>query len=177
MLPPMKCASFFRRPACARRVSRDQKQSRPIAAEVPRWPSLTRVAWRTKSPKRKGNSVAAVAQKTDRLNWKPPVAVPPESFAPEMTPIDSGNPAWTIPRAVIITALGVAQILSWGTSFYFVAVFASPIARETGWPYAWVVAGVSLGLVTAGFISPRVGREIGQRGGRPVLACGAILFA
>src|SRR5215212_3182049 len=94
-----------------------------------------------------------------------------------MTPIDAGNSASTVPRTVIVTALGLAQILSWGTSFYFLAVFASPVARETGWPYAWVVAGVSLGLVTAGFISPRVGREIGQRGGRPMLVCGAILFA
>jgi len=97
--------------------------------------------------------------------------------AGQMTPIEADNPAPTIRRAVIITALGLAQILSWGTSFYFLAVFANPIARETGWPYAWVVAGVSLGLVTAGFISPRVGREIGQRGGRPVLAGGAMLFA
>src|SRR5436305_3149801 len=95
----------------------------------------------------------------------------------EVTPLEAGNPAPAVPRGVIVTALGLAQILSWGTSFYFLAVFASPISRETGWPYAWVVAGVSLGLVTAGFISPRVGREIGERGGRPVLACGAILFA
>src|SRR3954468_20830593 len=95
----------------------------------------------------------------------------------QMTPIEAGDPGRTTSRGVIVTALGLAQILSWGTSFYFLAVFASPIARETGWPYAWVVPGVSLGLVTAGFISPRVGREIGERGGRPVLACGAILFA
>src|SRR5947199_5024076 len=95
----------------------------------------------------------------------------------EVTPLEAGNPAPTVPRGVIVTALGLAQILSWGTSFYFLAVFANPIARETGWPYAWVVAGVSLGLLTAGFISPRVGREIGQRGGRPVLAGGAMLFA
>ncbi len=78
---------------------------------------------------------------------------------------------------MIVTALGMAQILSWGTSFYFLAVFAGPIARDTGWPYAWVVAGVSVGLVVAGLISPRVGREIGHRGGRPVLALGAVLFA
>src|SRR3954462_14284556 len=95
----------------------------------------------------------------------------------QMTPVEAGNPAPPIPRGVIVTALGLAQILSWGTSFYFLAVFASPISHETGWPYAWVVAGVSLGLIKAGFISPRVGREIGERVGRPVLACCAILFA
>jgi hypothetical protein len=36
-------------------------------------------------------------------------------------------------RRVVITALGIAQILAWGTSFYFPAVFAEPIVKETGW--------------------------------------------
>ncbi len=94
-----------------------------------------------------------------------------------MTPDEVANPASISPRAVIITALGMAQILSWGTSFYFLAVFAAPITRDTGWPYEWVIAGVSVGLLIAGFVSPRVGREIGSRGGRPVVALGAILFA
>jgi hypothetical protein len=35
-------------------------------------------------------------------------------------------------RRVVITALGIAQILAWGTSFYFPAVFAEPIVKETG---------------------------------------------
>ncbi len=93
-----------------------------------------------------------------------------------MTPT-AGTSASIPSRAVIVTTLGMAQILSWGTSFYFLAVVAVPIVRDTGWPYEWVIAGVSVGLVVAGFVSPRVGREIGHRGGRPVLACGAILFA
>ena len=42
-------------------------------------------------------------------------------------------------RRVVITALGIAQILAWGTSFYFPAVFAGPIVAETGWSLGWVV--------------------------------------
>ena len=57
-------------------------------------------------------------------------------------------------RRVVITALGVSQILAWGTSFYFPAVFAEPIVRETGWSLGAVVGGTSLGLLVVGVISP-----------------------
>jgi predicted MFS family arabinose efflux permease len=80
-------------------------------------------------------------------------------------------------RRVIVTALGVTQILAWGSTFYLLGVLANPIARDTGWGYAWVMAGVSAGLLVAGMVSPCVGRAIGERGGRPVLAASAVLLA
>ncbi len=80
-------------------------------------------------------------------------------------------------RAVIISALGVTQIFAWGTSYYLPAVLAAPIVADTGWSLAWVVGGLSLGLLTAGVISPSVGRAIALRGGRPVLAVSAGLLA
>lgn len=79
-------------------------------------------------------------------------------------------------RPVVITALGIAQILGWGTSFYFPAVLADPIVADTGWSLAWVVGGVSVGLLTAGLIAPRVGAIIERRGGRPVLAASSLLY-
>jgi predicted MFS family arabinose efflux permease len=78
---------------------------------------------------------------------------------------------------VVITALGFAQILGWGTSFYFPAVLAAPIVADTGWSLAWVVGGTSIGLLVAGLISPQVGRLVHERGGRPVLAASSVLFA
>ncbi len=80
-------------------------------------------------------------------------------------------------RAVVVTALGVTQIFAWGSSYYLIAVLAEPIAVETGWARAWVVGGVSLGLLTAGAISPWVGRAIAALGGRPVLAVSAGFLA
>jgi predicted MFS family arabinose efflux permease len=80
-------------------------------------------------------------------------------------------------RRVVITALGIAQILAWGTSFYFPAVFATPIVAETGWSLGFVVGGTSIGLLTAGLISPQVGRIIGARGGRPVLLASSSFYA
>jgi predicted MFS family arabinose efflux permease len=80
-------------------------------------------------------------------------------------------------RGVVISALGVAQILAWGTSFYFPAVFAEPIVADTGWSLGWVVSGTTIGLLVAGLISPQVGRLIGTHGGRPVLLASSLLYA
>ncbi len=81
------------------------------------------------------------------------------------------------PRAVVVGALGVAQIMAWGSSYYLPAVLAPAVVAETGWQLPWVVGGLSLGLVVAGLVSPRVGRLIEARGGRPVLAASAVLMA
>ena len=85
--------------------------------------------------------------------------------------------ACPLDRRVVITALGIAQILAWGTSFYFPAVFAGPIVKETGWSLGFVVGGTSIGLLTAGLISPQVGRIIDMRGGRPVLLASSLFYA
>ena len=84
----------------------------------------------------------------------------------------------TLPdRRIVVTALGITQILAWGSTFYLLAVLAPHIARDTGWGYDWVVAGASVGLLVAGIVSPRVGGFISSHGGRPVLAVGALLLA
>lgn len=84
----------------------------------------------------------------------------------------------TLPdRRVVVTALGITQILAWGSTFYLLAVLAPTIARDTGWSYDQVVIGQSVGLLVAGIVSPRVGRYIATHGGRPVLAIGALMLA
>jgi MFS family permease len=79
------------------------------------------------------------------------------------------------PRVVIAT-LGITQILAWGSSFYLPAVLARPIAADTGWSLGWVVGGLSVGLLAAGLVAPRVGRTIDLKGGRPVLVASSILL-
>src|SRR5262249_37422284 len=56
-----------------------------------------------------------------------------------------------------------------GTSFYFPAVFAEPIVKETGWSS-------SIGLLTAGLISRQVGRIIDIHGGRPVFLASLLFY-
>ena len=77
---------------------------------------------------------------------------------------------------LVVSALGVGQILAWGYTYYLPAVLALPIAQATGWPLAWLFGALSLGLVVSGLVSPRVGRLIHQRGGRRVLAASAVLI-
>ncbi len=77
----------------------------------------------------------------------------------------------------IVFTLGSLQILAWGSSFYLLGVLAPAIARDTGWSTATVVGGISLALLTAGIVSPRVGHLIQTHGGRPVLAASSLLFA
>jgi MFS family permease len=78
---------------------------------------------------------------------------------------------------VVIPVLGVTQILAWGSSYYLLAVLAQPIAADTGWSLAWIVGGLSLGLLVAGIVSPRVGDSIQRLGGRAVLATSAVFLA
>ncbi|MGW5961016.1 MFS transporter [Methylorubrum thiocyanatum] len=80
-------------------------------------------------------------------------------------------------RLAVISALGVVEILAWGSSFYLPAVLAGPISGDTGWPLTWVVGGLSVGLLVAAIASPRVGIAIHRHGGRPVLASAALLLA
>ncbi len=79
-------------------------------------------------------------------------------------------------RGSVVTALGFVQILSWGSSYYLLAVLAKPIVADTGWSLSWIVGGLSIGLLAGGVVSPRVGNMIEHHGGRLVLACSSILF-
>ncbi|MCJ2137792.1 MFS transporter [Methylobacterium sp. J-026] len=80
-------------------------------------------------------------------------------------------------RWPVISALGVVEILAWGSSFYLPAVLAGPVAESAGWPLSWVVGGLSVGLLVAAVASPHVGAAIHRHGGRPVLALAALLLA
>jgi len=96
------------------------------------------------------------------------------SISQPSTAINTGEPPR---RGPLVTALGFNQILSWGSSYYLLAVLAKPIVADSGWSLPWVVGGISLGLLAGGVASPYVGRTIEHHGGRLVLSCSSILFA
>jgi MFS family permease len=74
-----------------------------------------------------------------------------------------------------VWALGLAQLVSWGISFYYIGVFGDLIVDDLGWSRASVFGGFSVALVTMGACSAMVGRSIDRFGGKPVLMTGAIL--
>jgi MFS family permease len=80
-------------------------------------------------------------------------------------------------RRVVVTALGITQILAWGSTLYLLGVLGRPIAVDTGWSYEAIIGGVSLGLLMASIISPRIGRAIGTRGGKLILSGSAVVLA
>lgn len=72
----------------------------------------------------------------------------------------------------LVVCLGLSQIVGWGTMHYLIGLFAAPIGRELGWSAAFVQGGFSLGLVTMGLVSFRVGRWIDRHGGRAAMMVG-----
>jgi MFS family permease len=85
-------------------------------------------------------------------------------------------PASSTRPIVLVSAVGFGQIISWGCSYYLLAVLAEPIMAETGWSLTGIVSGLSLGFLVAALVSRKVGRTIDRIGGRLVLAGGAALL-
>jgi MFS family permease len=76
-----------------------------------------------------------------------------------------------------ICALGLTQIISWGTSLYALGVLGKPIAADTGWSQTLVFGGLTVGLLTSSLISAFVGKLIDVRGGRAIMCLGSILLS
>jgi predicted MFS family arabinose efflux permease len=76
-----------------------------------------------------------------------------------------------------IAALGVAQIISWGTLFYTIAVLGAPMRAELGVGDMLLFGAFSAGLFVSGAASPWVGRLIDAGRSREVLAAGSIAGA
>ncbi|HEX2363680.1 MAG TPA: MFS transporter [Bradyrhizobium sp.] len=80
-------------------------------------------------------------------------------------------------RLGVIAALGTAQTLAWGSSYYLPAILADPIARDLGISSNWFFAAFSASLVISGLLGPRVGRQIDRVGGRQVLCISNLVLA
>jgi predicted MFS family arabinose efflux permease len=76
-----------------------------------------------------------------------------------------------------VSALGVAQIVAWGTLFYTIAVLGAAMRADTGVGELWLFGSFTAGLFLSGIVSPYVGRQIDVQGGRRVLMAGSVLGA
>lgn len=77
----------------------------------------------------------------------------------------------------VVLALGTAQTLAWGSSYYLPAILADPIAHDLGISSNWFFAAFSASLVISGLLGPRVGRQIDHVGGRQVLCVSNLVLA
>jgi len=77
----------------------------------------------------------------------------------------------------MVPALGVAQIISWGTLFYGIGVLGAPMRDTLHTSDVILFGSFTCGLFASGIVSPWVGRRIDAHGGRGVLAWGSLLGA
>lgn len=80
----------------------------------------------------------------------------------------SKNRLWAI-----VCALGAAQIISWGSFYYTIAVLGESIGRELGLSSSFLFGAFTFSLLVSGMAAPTVGRLIDQYGGRRILCAGS----
>src|SRR5215510_13188265 len=120
-------------------------------------------------PRPRWSSTSARSMLARAVLGSPPV----RSRAPAMPPLPEviAGP-W---RAVLV--LGVTEILAWGAIFYPPVLTVPLIAHERGWSVTFAMGGFSLALLTAGVVSPRVGKLIDRHGGHRVMPIGSLIAA
>ncbi len=75
-------------------------------------------------------------------------------------------------RAVV--ALGITQIIAWGTSFYVLGVLGHAIVADTGWSSELVFGGFTGAVLMSSAISSPAGWALDRFGARRVMAAGFV---
>lgn len=85
--------------------------------------------------------------------------------------------AKTHSNAAAIWALGVTQIIGYGTLYYSFSILAPAIAAEFGVAVEWIYGSISLALLAGGLISPYAGSLADRHGAALVLSVGSVAAA
>ncbi len=86
------------------------------------------------------------------------------------------QPGGLRPRlAVVLAALCVTEIVSWGLLYYAFPVLAPLISADTGWSSVSVSAAFSVALVVSALAGVAVGRFIDRHGPRRMMTTGSVL--
>ncbi len=80
-------------------------------------------------------------------------------------------------RTRVVLALGTAQTLGFGSTYYLPAIIGAPMAAELGLSTGTVFAAFSAALLISAFLGPVAGRRIDRFGGRGVLTLSSLVFA
>jgi MFS family permease len=74
----------------------------------------------------------------------------------------------------VVAALGVTQIVSWGSLYYAFAVVMEAVRQELGASPPAVVGAYSLALLVSGLVAAPVGRHIDRHGARGAMTLGSL---
>ena len=83
-------------------------------------------------------------------------------------------PAQDRPAWALISALGLAQIISWGSFYYAFALLIPALSAHLRADSAAVVGAFSLALLVTGLLSAPVGGWIDRHGGRRLMSLGSL---
>jgi hypothetical protein len=75
----------------------------------------------------------------------------------------------------MIVALGIAQVISWGTLFYAIGVLGPAMRADLQVSEVFLFGSFTAGLLVSGTLAPFVGRTVDERGGRVALSAGSVL--
>jgi len=77
----------------------------------------------------------------------------------------------------LVGALGIAQIISWGSLYYAIGVLGPPMRAELGVSELFLFGSFTAGLLACGALAPATGRAIDRLGGSKVLSVGSVAGA
>lgn len=91
-------------------------------------------------------------------------------------------PGWMEPLAgrvyygwVVLGAVSVTELVSWGILYYTFAVFVTPMAAELGWSPVALSGGFSIALLCSGLAAVPIGRWLDAHGPRALMTAGSLL--
>ena len=76
---------------------------------------------------------------------------------------------------VMLGAVSVTEVVSWGILYYAFTVFIAPMQSGLGWSRVAITGGFSLALLCAGLAAVPVGRWLDRRGPRALMTAGSCL--
>ena len=79
--------------------------------------------------------------------------------------------------AVLVSGLGVAQLLAWGALYYAIAVIAESMRAGIGVTESQLFGAFTWALAISGVLAPWAGKKVDQYGGRAVLISSALVGA
>ncbi|QPC91970.1 arsenite efflux MFS transporter ArsK [Mesorhizobium sp. INR15] len=76
-----------------------------------------------------------------------------------------------------IVALGITQIVGYGTLYYSFSILAADMAKDLAWPTEWIFGALSAALLAGGLTAPWLGNWIDRFGAGRVMTGGSIFAA